>query len=97
MASRPYPHVHHTAHYASPIIREPSPASTVGSSHGNQFDDKTSVSDSEDVISDADFARKWAERIGINRMSDAETVANISPLLNYQILQGKHSLLYISA
>lgn len=78
-ASFSYSHPHSTQ-YASPIIREPSPASTVGSAHAEHREDLTSFSDSEEILSQEDFEKKWIDRIGTCRMREDEERACIDPV-----------------
>jgi hypothetical protein len=62
--------------YAPPLIRPPSPASSIGTVYG---DDETSQSDAE--LDDAAFASKHEEALKLNHPSDAETRAVRSVLL----------------
>jgi len=68
----------HASEYASPIVRSPSPASSVGTSYGP---DQTSFSDSESEISPAAFEQKCQERIGLGLPTPEEVEASKSPLL----------------
>jgi hypothetical protein len=46
--------------YAPPVLRAPSPASSVGTAH---HPDATSLSDSEETLSNDAFANKWEQKI----------------------------------
>jgi hypothetical protein len=62
--------------YAPPLIRPPSPASSIGTVYGP---DDTSLSDVE--LDDAAFARKTAERLRLTFPSESEMRANRLVLL----------------
>jgi len=64
--------------YADPVIREPSPASSVGSVYGP---DQTASSDSESVLDQLAFERKWEERLDLWRATREEELADADPLL----------------
>jgi hypothetical protein len=68
----------HASEYASPIVRSPSPASSVGTTYGP---DQTSFSDSESEISQLAFEQKCQERIGLGLPTPEEVQASESPLL----------------
>lgn len=72
------PNQHHHPEYAPPVLRAPSPASSVGTSYGA---DQTSFSDSEHQLSQVAFERKWEDRIGLGNPSIEEETANLGPLL----------------
>jgi hypothetical protein len=59
-------------------FREPSPTSTINSRHGP---DETSLSDSEERLTDEQFALKCENNIGLHDPSEAEILANEGPLL----------------
>ncbi|RDB21601.1 hypothetical protein Hypma_011204 [Hypsizygus marmoreus] len=64
--------------YASPVVRAPSPASTIGTVYG---EDETSFSDSEQALDHYAFAAKCTERIGLGLPRREEQLANMDPLL----------------
>ncbi|KAJ7079739.1 hypothetical protein B0H15DRAFT_787747 [Mycena belliarum] len=64
--------------YADPVIRAPSPASSVGSVHAP---DQTASSDSESVLSQPAFERKWADRLDLRRATREEELADAEPLI----------------
>jgi len=64
--------------YADPVIREPSPASSVGSVYGP---DQTASSDTESVLDQPAFERKWEERLDLRRATREEELADADPLL----------------
>ena len=66
---------HHTE-YASPVLRAPSPASSVGTAYGA---DETSLSDSE--LSQTDFERKCKERLQLGEPRPEEGRAELGQLL----------------
>ncbi|KAJ7486189.1 hypothetical protein B0H11DRAFT_1913905 [Mycena galericulata] len=68
----------HNPEYADPVIREPSPASSVGSVYGP---DQTASSDSESVLDQPAFERKWEERLDLRRATKEEELADANPLL----------------
>ncbi|GLB38632.1 hypothetical protein LshimejAT787_0504970 [Lyophyllum shimeji] len=68
---------HHTE-YAPPVLRAPSPASSIGTTYG---EDQTSFSDSEEQLSQSAFEKKWEERIGLGMSREEEIQANREPLL----------------
>jgi len=59
----PHPHIHSPT-YAPPVLRAPSPASSLGTSYAP---DATSLSDSEAVLSHAAFEKKWEDRLRLGR------------------------------
>ncbi|KAG6917072.1 hypothetical protein DXG01_004044 [Tephrocybe rancida] len=73
MAANP----HHTE-YAPPVLRAPSPASSIGTVYDK---DQTSFSDSEDTLTQPDFERKWEERLALNVPRPEEHFADQEPLL----------------
>ncbi|KAJ6584067.1 hypothetical protein DFH09DRAFT_266018 [Mycena vulgaris] len=64
--------------YADPVIREPSPASSVGSVYGP---DQTASSDSESIIDQPAFERKWEDRLDLRRATREEELADADPLV----------------
>ncbi|KAF7348287.1 hypothetical protein MSAN_01782400 [Mycena sanguinolenta] len=62
--------------YADPVIREPSPASSVGTVYGL---DQTTLSDDE--LDQWAFERKWEEKLGLRRITKEEEMAERDPLL----------------
>jgi hypothetical protein len=63
--------------YADPVIREPSPASSVGTVYGP---DQTTSSDEE--LDQADFERKWEAKLNLRLPTKAEEDAELhDPLL----------------
>ena len=68
---------HHTE-YASPVLRAPSPASSIGTTYG---EDQTSFSDSEEQLSQGIFEKKWEERLLLGFVRVEEESANKNPLL----------------
>ena len=70
-------HNHHTG-YADPVLRPPSPASSIGTSYGA---DQTSWSDSEFQLSQPAFERKCDEVIGLHLPRKEELQADQDPLL----------------
>ncbi|KAF8174250.1 hypothetical protein BJ912DRAFT_62267 [Pholiota molesta] len=78
-------HTHHSE-YADPVMRVPSPASSVGTSYGA---DQTAHSDSEAQLSPAAFARKCSERIGLHLPRTEEFRADQDPLLTVLTPQGR--------
>lgn len=71
------PAQHHTE-YASPVLRAPSPASSVGTAYGP---DQTAHSDTENQLPQAVFEKKWEERLGLGLPRKEEVEAISSPLL----------------
>ncbi|KAJ7625249.1 hypothetical protein DFH06DRAFT_1058612, partial [Mycena polygramma] len=65
----------HNTEYADPVIREPSPASSVGTVYGQ---DQTASSDEE--LDQAVFERKWEERLDLRRPTREEEIADADPL-----------------
>ncbi|CAK5272141.1 unnamed protein product [Mycena citricolor] len=64
----------HHLEYASPLVRAPSPASTVGSVHGP---DQTS----DDGLDDRAFERKMEEKLKLRQSLHEEEIANKEPLI----------------
>lgn len=59
----PHPHIHSPS-YAAPVLRAPSPASSLGTSYAR---DATSFSDTEAELSQAAFQRKWEDKLRLGR------------------------------
>ncbi|KDR83102.1 hypothetical protein GALMADRAFT_221072 [Galerina marginata CBS 339.88] len=78
-------HTHHTE-YADPVLRLPSPASSVGTAYGA---DQTSFSDSEAQLSQAAFERKIEDRMELNAPRDEELRADREPLLMVPAVPGQ--------
>ncbi|KAG6840540.1 hypothetical protein C0991_005900 [Blastosporella zonata] len=68
---------HHTE-YAPPVLRAPSPASSIGTVYG---EDQTSFSDCEEQLSQPFFELKWEERLALNVPRPEEILADQEPLL----------------
>jgi hypothetical protein len=68
---------HHTE-YAPPVLRAPSPTTSVGTAYP---EDQTSFSDCEHQLSQAAFEKKWEECLGLGKPRRGEDFANISPLI----------------
>lgn len=68
---------HHTE-YAPPVLRAPSPASSIGIVYG---EDRTSYSDCEEQISQSSFESKWEERLALHLPRPEELLADQDPLL----------------
>ncbi|KAG6844037.1 hypothetical protein H0H87_010361 [Tephrocybe sp. NHM501043] len=68
---------HHTE-YAPPVLRAPSPASSIGTVYG---EDQTSFSDCEEHITQPAFEKKWEERLALNVPRPEELLADQEPLL----------------
>jgi len=77
--------------YASPVVRAPSPASSVGSTFKP---DLTSLSDSEDQLSQEAFERKWEERLQLGQPTMEELLANEDPLLPRPTTKTEETILY---
>lgn len=71
------PNQHHLE-YAPPVIRAPSPASSVGTVYGP---DQTSLSDSEEQLDQPSFERKIDDRLSLGNMRHSEEMMNMGPLL----------------
>ncbi|KAJ3747570.1 hypothetical protein DFH05DRAFT_1480434 [Lentinula detonsa] len=69
---------HLAMEYAPPDVRSPSPTSSVGSRHP---EDQTSLSDSEEMLTQSQFEHKWMNKIGLGQPSHRELDANKDPLL----------------
>lgn len=76
-------HTHYTQ-YADPVVRHPSPASSVGTTYGA---DQTSLNDSE--LSQAAFERKQESEIALHLQRDEELKAAQDPLLTISLAGGK--------
>ncbi|KAG7088146.1 hypothetical protein E1B28_012168 [Marasmius oreades] len=73
------PSTQHHIEYPPPLtVGPPSPATSVGSRHP---DDTTSTSDSESILPQPLFERKWADKIGLGHPREEELRANKEPLL----------------
>ncbi|KAF9262871.1 hypothetical protein L218DRAFT_928440 [Marasmius fiardii PR-910] len=73
------PSTQHHVEYPQPLsVGPPSPATSVGSRHP---DDATSNSDSESILPQHLFERKWMDKIGLGRSREEELRANRDPLL----------------
>jgi hypothetical protein len=59
----PHPHVHSPT-YAPPVLRAPSPASSLGTTYAP---DATSFSDTEAELSQAAFEKKWEDKLRLGR------------------------------
>lgn len=72
------PYLHHISdlQYAPPVIRAPSPSSSIGSDSGQ---DQTSMSDRE--LSPDSFEKKCERRLRLNMPLSEEERANNEPLL----------------
>lgn len=64
--------------YASPVVRVPSPASSLGTTYGR---DQTSFSDSELNVGQQAFERKWENKIGLRDPRPEEAELDQGPLL----------------
>ncbi|KAH9480810.1 hypothetical protein JR316_0007410 [Psilocybe cubensis] len=83
LPSGPHPtHVHHTP-YADPVVRPPSPASSVGTTYPA---DQTSFSDSEAQISQPAFERKHMMEIELHLPRKEEMRADKDPLVDLNAL-----------
>lgn len=71
-------HHHPNLEYAPPVIRAPSPASTIGTVYG---EDETSFSDSEGVLTQRAFEAKWLDRLGLGLPCPEEELAEKDPLI----------------
>lgn len=78
MSSHHFTHPYHHPEYAPPVLRAPSPASSVGTTYGP---DQTSFSDSEHQISQVAFERKWLAKLNLDKPRKEEEEANENPLL----------------
>ncbi|KAL0961399.1 hypothetical protein HGRIS_006350 [Hohenbuehelia grisea] len=68
--------VEHQTDYAAPVLRAPSPASSVGSQY---LADQTSFSDSEGQLSQAAFEQKWMDKLELDQPLDEELEADEDP------------------
>ncbi|KAF9483588.1 hypothetical protein BDN70DRAFT_911179 [Pholiota conissans] len=75
-------HFHHSE-YADPIMRVPSPTSSVGTTYPP---DATSYSDSEFQLSDAAFAKKCEDAVALNFPRQEEIQADRDPLLSLLVM-----------
>ena len=66
----------HITEYAPPVLRAPSPASSVGTVYG---EDQTSLSDLE--LNDEALAKKYEDLLDLRKPRKEEEEANQSPLL----------------
>ena len=71
----------HLTEYADPVLRPPSPASSVGTAYPP---DQTSFSDSEFQLSGSAFDRKCLDRIGLHLPRQDERDAEKDPLITVQ-------------
>ncbi|TFK70966.1 hypothetical protein BDN72DRAFT_794669 [Pluteus cervinus] len=71
------PNQHHTE-YAPPVMRAPSPASSIGTHYEI---DQTSLSDKESIIGQEDFENKWEDRLQLRNPRKEEEEAENSPLI----------------
>lgn len=78
MSSHHFVHPYHHPEYAPPVLRAPSPASSVGTTYGP---DQTSYSDSEHQISQVAFEKKWLAKLDLDKPRKEEEEANESPLI----------------
>ena len=69
-------HPHGHTEYAPPVLRASSPASSVGTSYGQ---DQTDLSDTE--LSQAEFEAKWEERLQLRMPMREEIAAEVDPLV----------------
>jgi len=73
----PGPHIHTVdPQYAEPLLRAPSPSSSIGTDYG---EDETSITDAQ--MSPEEFDALCQERLMLSMPREGETRANISPLL----------------
>jgi len=79
MSSHHLPHPYQNPEYAPPVLRAPSPTSSVGTSYGP---DQTSFSDTEQQLSQAAFESKWLAKLDLDKPRKEEEDANQSPLLS---------------
>ncbi|KAH0585926.1 hypothetical protein J132_00584 [Termitomyces sp. J132] len=68
----------HHAEYAPPVLRAPSPASSIGTVYD---EDQTASSDREEQISQSSFEAKWEERLALHIPRPEELLADQDPLL----------------
>jgi hypothetical protein len=68
----------HPTEYAPPVLRAASPASSVGTAYGA---DQTALSDTEEMLPQHAFERKWEERLGLGMPRPEELKTLESPLL----------------
>ncbi|KAF5360595.1 hypothetical protein D9756_005041 [Leucocoprinus leucothites] len=78
MSSHHFPHPYQNPEYAPPVLRAPSPASSVGTTYGP---DQTSFSDSEQQLSQPAFEKKWLAKLELDKPRKEEEEANESPLI----------------
>jgi len=73
----PGPNIHITdAQYAEPLLRAPSPSSSIGTDYGP---DETSITDAQ--MSPEEFDRMCQERLKLSEPRDEESRAKMTPLL----------------
>ncbi|KAK7048651.1 hypothetical protein R3P38DRAFT_2870666 [Favolaschia claudopus] len=75
--------------YADALIREPSPASSVGTVYGP---DQTTWSDDE--LNQAAFERKWEDRLDLKRATREEELAEADPLFPRPPTKVEENLLF---
>ena len=73
------PHPYQNPEYAPPVLRAPSPTSSVGTTYGP---DQTSFSDTEQQLSQPAFENKWLAKLDLDKPRKEEEDANQSPLLS---------------
>ncbi|KXN86491.1 hypothetical protein AN958_10005 [Leucoagaricus sp. SymC.cos] len=73
-----FTHPYHHPEYAPPVLRAPSPASSVGTTYGP---DQTSFSDTEEQLSQLAFEKKWLTKLDLDKPRREEEEDNESPLI----------------
>ena len=76
MSSHQLPHPYQNPEYAPPVLRVPSPTSSVGTTYGP---DQTSFSDTE--LSQPAFENKWLAKLNLNKPRKEEEEADEDPLI----------------
>lgn len=76
MSSHQLPHPYQNPEYAPPVLRIPSPTSSVGTTYGP---DQTSFSDTE--LSQPAFENKWLAKLNLNKPRKEEEEADEDPLI----------------
>jgi hypothetical protein len=79
MSSHHFTHPYQHPEYAPPVLRAPSPASSVGTTYGP---DQTSFSDTEQQLSQPAFEKKWLAKLDLDKPRKEEDEANENPLLS---------------
>ena len=64
------PHPYQNPEYAPPVLRAPSPTSSVGTAYGP---DQTSFSDTEQQLSQPAFENKWLAKLDLDKPRKALT------------------------